>query len=67
MGNALSDKERKVADYIASRPSEAVHPSIEELAASIGGRVPSNATAATAPSPNNHSNCTLARNIPRRC
>ena len=36
MGSTFSDKERKVADYIVSRPSEAVHPSIEELAASIG-------------------------------
>jgi DNA-binding MurR/RpiR family transcriptional regulator len=36
MESAFSDKERKVADYIMSRPSEAVHPSIEELAASIG-------------------------------
>jgi len=31
-----SDKERIVADYILSRPAESVHPSIEELASSIG-------------------------------
>lgn len=32
----FSDKERTIADYILSRPADAVHPSIEELAASIG-------------------------------
>jgi len=34
--DSYSDKERVVAEYILARPSEAVHPSIEELAASIG-------------------------------
>lgn len=34
--DSFSDKEKTVADYILSRPAEAVHPSIEELASSIG-------------------------------
>ena len=34
--DSFSDKERTVADYILSHSAEAVHPSIEELAASIG-------------------------------
>ena len=34
--DSFSDKEKTVAGYILSRPSEAVHPSIEELAANIG-------------------------------
>lgn len=34
--DSYSDKERVVAEYILARPSEAVHPSIEELATSIG-------------------------------
>lgn len=34
--DSYSDKERVVAEYILAHPSEAVHPSIEELAASIG-------------------------------
>lgn len=34
--DSFSDKEKTVADYILSRPSEAVHPSIDELAANIG-------------------------------
>jgi len=34
--DSFSDKEKTVADYILSRPADAVHPSIEELAASIG-------------------------------
>jgi RpiR family transcriptional regulator, carbohydrate utilization regulator len=33
---SFSAKERKVADQILSHPAEAVHPSIEELAANIG-------------------------------
>lgn len=33
---SFSGKEKIVADYILSRPSEAVHPSIEELASNIG-------------------------------
>jgi DNA-binding MurR/RpiR family transcriptional regulator len=34
--DSFSGKERTVADHILSHPSEAVHPSIEELAANIG-------------------------------
>ena len=34
--DSFSGKEKIVADYILSRPSEAVHPSIEELASNIG-------------------------------
>jgi DNA-binding MurR/RpiR family transcriptional regulator len=34
--DSYSDKERVVAEYILAHPSEAVHPSIEELASSIG-------------------------------
>lgn len=34
--NSFSDKEKTVADFILSHSSEAVHPSIEELAARIG-------------------------------
>ena len=34
--NSFSDKEKDVADFILSHSSEAVHPSIEELAARIG-------------------------------
>ncbi|HCO49374.1 MAG TPA: MurR/RpiR family transcriptional regulator [Spirochaetaceae bacterium] len=34
--NSFSDKEKVVADFILSHSSEAVHPSIEELAARIG-------------------------------
>lgn len=33
---SFSDKEKTVASYILSKPSEAVHPSIEELASKIG-------------------------------
>lgn len=32
----MSEKERRVADYIIAAPREAVHPSIEELASRIG-------------------------------
>lgn len=34
--DGLSGKESTVADYILSRPAEAVHPSIDELASNIG-------------------------------
>jgi DNA-binding MurR/RpiR family transcriptional regulator len=34
--NSFSDKEKSVAEFILSHSSEAVHPSIEELAARIG-------------------------------
>ncbi len=34
--DSFSEKERKVADYIIANPAEAVHPSIEELAETIG-------------------------------
>lgn len=34
--DSLSGKEKTVAEYIMARPSEAVHPSIEELASTIG-------------------------------
>ena len=36
LSDSFSEKERNVAEYILSRPSEAVHPSIEELASRIG-------------------------------
>jgi len=32
----MSDKEKKIADFILANPREAVHPSIEELAGQIG-------------------------------
>ena len=34
--DSFSAKERTVADHIVAQPSQAVHPSIEELAATIG-------------------------------
>jgi len=34
--DSFSGKEKSVADYIIAHPSQAVHPSIEELAATIG-------------------------------
>ncbi len=36
LADSYSGKEKAVADYILSSPAEAVHPSIEELAARIG-------------------------------
>jgi len=36
LSDSFSGKEKRVAEYILSRPGEAVHPSIEELAANIG-------------------------------